>query len=181
VFQVWTEAIARRALAPHLPEDVLRAYLASIETWRTAVLPAMLREAHPWLDDASLTAALDDALEELGDPIPPWGELHRLRLAHPLARIPGLEALFTAVDEPIGGDEQTVAAAGMDGVAGRTAAVIASVRMVWDLADPHAGVPVVASGVSSNVASPHWADQQPTYRDGTSPPAGGGETLTLTP
>ena len=76
-------------------------------------------------------------------PSRPGGELHRLRLAHPLARIPGLGPLFTAVDEPMGGDEQTVAAAGTDGVAGRTAAVIASVRMVWDLADPHADVPAL--------------------------------------
>ena len=44
--------------------------------------------------------------------------------------------------------------------------MIASVRMVWDLADPHAGVPVLARGVSGNVASPHWADQRAAYRDG---------------
>ena len=181
IFEVWTEAIARRALAPHLPPSVLTAYLASIETWRCAVLPAMLRDAHPWLDAATLAAALDDALAELGDPIPAWGQIHRLRLAHPLARIPGLGPLFTAVDEPMGGDEQTVAAAGADGVAGRTAAVIASVRMVWDLADPHATVPVLPAGISGNVASPHWADQRDAYRDATAPPEVAPTVLTLAP
>jgi penicillin amidase len=186
VYEVWTEAIARRALAARVGDDVFRAYAASAETWKGAVLPSLLEDPRGWLDDDLLAGALDDALEELGDPIPTWGELHRLVLAHPLARIPGLEPLFVAADEPLGGDEHTVAAAGMDGVAGRTAAVVPSIRMIWDLAAIAAGaegsVMTLPSGVSGNPASPHWNDQTTAFMEGVGPrgtaPAGG---LTLAP
>jgi penicillin amidase len=181
VWEVWTEAIARRALSKGLGESLFRAYTASAETWKNTVLPALLQSPGSWIDEELLAEALADALEELGDPIPAWGELHRLVLAHPLAKIPGLEPLFVAVQEPLGGDEQTVAAAGMDAAAGRTAAVIASVRMVWDLADPEGGSCSVPTGVSGNPASAHWRDQQAAYAHGKREPAGLPRRLVITP
>jgi penicillin amidase len=180
VFQAWVEAIAERALGPHLPAPAIAAYLASLETWRCAALPAMLETGHPWVGDDVLAGALEDALAAL-EPDETWGDRHRLTLAHPLARIPGLEPMFTAADRPLGGDEQTVAATGADRVAGPAAAVIASVRMVWDLADPHACTPVVPTGVSGNPASPHWADQTEAYTTGETPPADSGGVLTIEP
>ena len=65
---------------------------------------------------------------------PGAGALHRVRLAHPLAGIPGLEPLFTAVDAEVGGDESTVAQTAFDG---RTwnVVVLPSWRAVYDLAD----------------------------------------------
>lgn len=181
LWETWTETIARRALAEKMGESLFRAYTASWETWKCAVLPSLLRDPGSWLDDDLLAAAYHDALEELGNPIPTWGELHRLVLAHPLAKIPGLEPLFVAVDEPLGGDEQTVAAAGMDAVAGRTAAVIASVRMVWDLADLPGCAFAVPAGVSGNPASPHWRDQTAAYLGAESLPAGTAKRLLVTP
>ncbi|HEX6844614.1 MAG TPA: penicillin acylase family protein [Actinomycetota bacterium] len=182
VWEVWTEHIARRALAERLGEDLHRAYTASWETWRCAVLPALLADdPDGWLAGDVLEDAYAAALAELGDPIPTWGELHRLRLAHPLAAIPGLEPLFVAVDEPIGGDEQTVAAAGVDAVAGRTAAVIPSVRMVWDLADPAGSTFAVPAGVSGNPASPHWNDQADAFLGRAPLPDGPSRTLTVNP
>lgn len=166
LYEVWTETIARRTLAPRLGEDLFRAYLASPEAWKCSVLPALLREPAGWLDAATLRVALEDALDELGEPIPAWGELHRLVLAHPLAAVPGLGPLFVAVGEPMGGDEQTVAAAGLDTVAGRRAAVIASWRVVWDLADPASSAWSLPAGVSGSPVSPHWRDQATVYRDG---------------
>lgn len=179
VFQRWTEAIAHHVLGPHLPEPAVRAYLASPETWRCAVLPDMLASSHPWITTEHLTAALDEVLVGLGSD-GTWGDVHRLRLAHPLAVIPGLAPLFTAVDAPMGGDEQTIAAAGADLAAGEGAAVIASVRMVWDLADPQAGTPVVPTGVSGNPASPHWNDQFAGYTDGPVSVSAPAETQALT-
>jgi penicillin amidase len=182
VWEVWIEHIARRALGDRLGEDLYRAYTASWETWRCAVLPALLADdPDGWLAGDVLEDALATALAELGEPTPTWGELHRLRLAHPLAAIPGLEPLFVAVDEPLGGDEQTVAAAGVDAVAGREAAVIPSARIVWDLADLDASILVLPAGVSGNPASPHWNDQTPAYRAGTRPPDGPARTLTVNP
>ena len=172
VWTAWTGTIARRALADRLGPELLAAYTASWETWRCSVLPALLRRPEGWLDDDMLRRALTEALEELGTPIPTWGDVHRLVLAHPLAAIPGLEPLFVAVDAPIGGDAQTVAASGIDGAAGMRAAVIASARMVWDLAnldDPTASTVLVPSGVSGNPASPHWRDQTAAYLSGEVP------------
>ena len=186
VWTVWTETIARRALAPALGEQLFVAYTASWETWRCMVLPALLAEPGAWLDDDLLAAALDDALRELGEPVPTWGELHRIVLAHPFAQIPGLETMFTAVDVGAGGDAQTVAAAAVDGAAGagRRAAVIASARMVWDLAEPERSAWTVPTGVSGNPVSSHWSDQAGTHTDRSaagSRDAGHVERLTLTP
>ena len=96
----------------------------------------------------------------------------RLRIAHPLAGIPGLEAVFTAMSEPFGGDEQTVAQGGFDGLEGYRPAVIPSWRVVWDLGDLERSVGVVPTGVSGNPASPHWNDQVGLYVRGEAKPYG---------
>ncbi len=169
LYHTWTTAIARRILSPRVPEDVLDGYLAWGETWRCQVLPALLEDPGRWLDDDLLRAALDDAIEEVADRT--WGDLHRLVLAHPLARIPGLEALFVAADAPFGGDEQTVANGGYDATQHHRAAVIPSWRVVWDLADLDRSVAVLPSGTSGNPASPHWNDQASLYLAGRTRPA----------
>jgi penicillin amidase len=169
LYHVWTTAIARRMLGPRLEPEVLTAYLAWRETWRCTVLPALLAEPGPWLDDDLLRDALTDAITEVAGRS--WGELHRLTLAHPLAAIPGLESLFVAASIPFGGDEQTVCQAGPDGTEGYTAAVIPSWRVVWDLADPDQSRAVLPTGVSGNPASPFWADQLPIYSNGDLRPA----------
>ncbi|MGE5225787.1 MAG: penicillin acylase family protein, partial [Planctomycetaceae bacterium] len=169
LYHAWTTAIARRALGSRVPEEVVTGYLAWGETWRCQVLPALLDEPGGWIDDDLLRDALDDAIAEVGDGT--WGDLHRLVLAHPLARIPGLEGLFVAADAPFGGDEQTVANGGYDAAQRYRAAVIASWRVVWDLADLDRSVAVLPSGASGNPASPHWNDQAPLYLSGRTRPA----------
>jgi penicillin amidase len=165
LFNAWCGAIARRVVGPHLGEDLTRAYLAWREPFQCLALPRLLRERPTgWLDDDLLREALDEALTEADGR--PWGELHRLRLAHPLAAIPGLEGLFVAADLPWGGDEQTVAQAGMDGTQGFATAVIPSWRVVWDLGDLDRSAGVVPTGNSGNPASPHWADQTERYAAG---------------
>jgi penicillin amidase len=142
------------------------------------VLPRLLRERpEDWLDDDLLRDALDDAIEETGDA--PWGERHRLVLAHPLAAIPGLEGLFVAADLPLGGDEQTISQGGTDGVVGDRVAVIPSWRAVYDLADPDGGSGVLPAGVSGNPASPHWNDQTADYAAGATHPFPGPPTASL--
>ena len=165
VFNVWSRHIARRALEPRLGEELFRHYHAWREPFQCQALLALLRTPGGWLDDDLLRAALDDALEELrevegDDPATwRWGAIHRLRLAHPLASIPGLEPLFLAADVELGGDEQTVMQAGFDGRDGYPAAVIPSWRAVYDLADLDRSVGVMPTGISGNPASAHWSDQ----------------------
>ncbi len=177
VFNVWCQHLARRILIPVLGEDVFRAYHAWREMFQCEVLPGLLREpTAAWFADGDggspagardrlLHDALADALAELterlgADPAGwSWGALHRVRLVHPLGALPGLEPLFSAVDAPFGGDEQTVAQGGFDGRDGYPTAVIPSWRAVYDLADLDRSMGVLPAGNSGNPASPHWNDQ----------------------
>jgi penicillin amidase len=164
LYEIWTRSIARLVLEPKLGTELTGAYLAAAETWTGSVLPRLLNDPDGWLDDDLLRAAIDEAIEEAGDGT--WGDVHRLVLAHPLASIPGLEALFVAADAPFGGDEHTVAQGGPDGAAGLLAGVIPSWRAVWDLADLDRSVAISPAGVSGNPGSPHWNDQVSRYLEG---------------
>jgi len=177
VFQAWSGALARRTSGSELGE-VFERYYADREIWHSSVLPGIVAEAasgNARSRDA-VRAAFDDAIaglqERLGDDISAWswGALHRLRLAHPLARIPGLESLFTAVDAGVGGDETTVAQAAFDGRHGFDVAVIQSWRAVYDLADLDRSVGVLPAGVSGNPASPYWNDQAELWLTGGTHP-----------
>ncbi|MGH2631455.1 MAG: penicillin acylase family protein, partial [Actinomycetota bacterium] len=172
VFQVWSAAVARRVLEPLLGEVLFGRYHADREVWHCSVLPTLAREGDP----APLAAALEDAVAELrqrlgADPAGwRWGALHRLRLAHPLATIPGLEPLFTAADAEIGGDESTVMQTSFDSRERLDAVVIPSWRAVYDLADLDRSVGVLPTGISGNPASPHWNDQAHLWLAGATHP-----------
>jgi penicillin amidase len=178
VFNVWSRRIAHRVLVPLLGEELTYRYHGWREAFQCEVLPELLRDRGPeaWLDARSLGVALTEAVTDLrasqGDEPSAWrwGSMHRLRLAHPLASIPGLDALFLAADEPIGGDEQTVMQTGFDGRAGWEAAVIPSWRAVWDLGDLDRSVAVLPSGNSGNPSSPHWNDQTADFLAGGTHP-----------
>ena len=168
----WVKHLGRRALGPWLGDDLADAYLVWRERWVCTALPALLEAGDERVGATTVTAALTDAIDELTSALGErpadwtWGGLHTLTLAHPLAAIPGLEGLFVAARLGVGGDEQTVAQAGIDGAKGYAAAVIQSWRMVVDLADPteiHATLP---AGNSGNPSSPHWNDQVGTYASG---------------
>jgi penicillin G amidase len=184
LYEAWARAIARLALGPELGEDLSKAYVASAQSWTGSVLPRLLDRPNRWVDDDLVLAALDEAIEEVDGRT--WGDIHRLVLAHPLASIPGLEALFVAADAPLGGDGHTVAQGGLDGPVGYRAGVIASWRAVWDLGDLDRSACVSPSGASGNPGSPHWDDQLPLYLQGRlrpSPvhPVVGHEALMIAP
>ena len=183
VLGAWSAAIARRLLAARLGEELFAAYAERRETFHGDVLPALLRDANDAVSGDDLAAGLDEAIAEAAGRT--WGELHELRLEHPLAAIPGLDALFTAGAVPFGGDEQTVAQGGFDGLEGYRPAVIPSWRVVWDLGDLERSVSVVPSGVAGNPASPHWNDQVDLYASGRAKPCGfeteAVATLTIVP
>jgi penicillin amidase len=130
----------------------------------------MLAHSTDRVDPGALRDALQEAIELAEGRT--WGEIHALKLAHPLARIPGLDQLFTAATIPHGGDESTICQGAMDPLRSHTPAVIPSWRAVWDLGDLERSVAVVPSGVSGNPASPHWADQSQLFAAGEARPAG---------
>ena len=156
-----------RLFADRMGPELFAAYQGFRETFVCRVLPDMLADQ---VDPDALRAALDAAIAEVGDRT--WGELHTLVLAHPLARIPGLEEVFTAAEIPLGGDSQTVAQGGFDALMGYRPAVIPSVRAVYDLGDLERSTSVLPTGISGNPASPHWNDQAAPYAAGQAKPAG---------
>jgi penicillin amidase len=168
----WVTHLGRRALGPWLGDDLADACLVWRERWVCTALPAMLEAGDGHVDANIVADAFTDAVAELSatlgdDPSGwTWGALHRLTLAHPLAAIPGLEPLFVAASLGVGGDEQTVAQAGIDGTKGYAAAVVQSCRMVVDLADPGRPRVTLPAGNSGNPASAHWADQLASYANG---------------
>jgi penicillin amidase len=171
VFQVWSGHVARRRLLGTLGEDLFGRYAADREVWHCQVLPALVHDPEGKAEE-DLLAAFDDTMAELRDRFGNdesawrWGAVHRLRLAHPLADIPGLDPLFTAVDAEVGGDETTVCQTAFDAREGFDVAVIPSWRAVYDLADLDRSVGVLPAGNSGNPASPHWNDQAPLWLGG---------------
>lgn len=170
LYELWISAIGRHLFADRLGKDLFEAYDDFREVFVARALPAMLAHSTDRVDPEALRAALDDALDEAGDRT--WGEIHRLILAHPLARIPGLDAVFTAAVIPYGGDDGTISQGAFDTRLGHRPAVIPSWRAVWDLGDLERSVSVVPAGVSGNPASPHWADQSPLFVGGEAKPSG---------
>ncbi|HYG72452.1 MAG TPA: penicillin acylase family protein [Actinomycetota bacterium] len=146
-------------------------YLAWRESFVCAALPAVLdaATAPTWTGgvalDELLLDALRDAIRSLTDRLGEdrdawrWGALHRVRFAHVLARMPGMDAVFVAGEHELGGDEQTVLQAGFDARHGFEPVVIPSYRVVVDLADVDATRAVVPTGGSGHPSSPHWNDQ----------------------
>jgi len=171
VFQAWVTALMRRLVGSRVPEDTFAAYQGFRETFVTRVLPDLLENGTDRLDPRALRDALIEALDATEGTT--WGDLHTLSLAHPLARIPGLDMLFTAATPPLAGDGQTVAQAGFDVLNNAyRPAVIQSVRAVYDLGDLERSISVLPAGISGNPASPHWADQHALWATGAAKPAG---------
>ena len=176
VYEVWLGAIAAVVLGAGEDPQTFAEYFAAREPFVCSALPAMLeRGGSPpgggaWGDllGSTLEGALDRLETELGADASAWrwGSLHRARFAHPLARLPGLGALFVAAEHEVGGDEQTVLQSGLDGRLGFDATVVPSWRQVVDLSNVDATLAVLSTGQSGNPASSHWNDQSPLWAAG---------------
>jgi penicillin amidase len=183
LYQVWNVKIAEALLLPRLGDELYRHY-HSLRQWTNAfqfqALPNLLRvptarwfgengrEPRDRLLHRALDAALDELTATLGDDPHAWrwGDLHRVRLAGPLARIPGLEELFVGGEAPLGGDEQTVLQGMYAPGEGYGAAVIPSWRMIVDLSDLDRSLGVHTLGQSGHPASPHFRDLFPLWLAG---------------
>lgn len=182
VYNVWLHEIGVRLFEAAGASDHADRYLAWREVFVCTALPRLLGGAPPtWTGlsdwDELLLDALDAALERLTDRLGRdrtawrWGGLHRVRFAHPLARMPGLEPIFVAAEHELGGDEQTVLQAGFDGRSGFEPAVVPSYRVVVELADVDRTRAVLPTGQSGHPASAHWNDQASMWSEGRLRPA----------
>jgi penicillin amidase len=97
-----------------------------------------------------------------------WGEIHRLRLPHPLARLPILGRKLYFGDWPVGGNGETILKSGYGLTDQRHfAGLVAVSRHVSDMADLDANHFVLLGGQDGWLGSTTLLDQVPLWRDGT--------------
>ncbi|MGZ8606390.1 MAG: penicillin acylase family protein [Actinomycetota bacterium] len=183
IYNTWLARLAWSLLGADGDRATFDRYHAWREAFVCAALPALLEHEPPaWADgdggwDVRLLDALGGALAMLTERLGPdragwrWGALHGVRFAHPLARMPGLDAVFVAAEHELSGDEQTVLQGGFDARHGFQAVVVPSWRLVADLGDVDGSMAVLPTGQSGNPASPHWNDQAPLWIGGELRPA----------
>ncbi len=175
IYESWCKHLATAILLPKLGGELFDHFYGRRQwtnSFQVQVLPTLLRNpTAQWFGaegvagrDVVLRETLDEAVSELtsllGEDMDDWrwGALHKIRFAHPLAILPGLESLFVAAEIEIGGDEQTIHQGLFEPGAGYNAVVIPSWRHVIDLADVDASVGTNTVGQSGNPASPHYKD-----------------------
>lgn len=134
----------------------------------------------------ALRSALNDLADRYGDDPEGWrwGRVHPLHFPHALG---GANALFRRIfsrELEVGGAQETVAQVGWDPGDPYTAVWAPCWRIVADPVHPERSRWQQFTGNSGHVASEHYDDLQPRWRDGfTQPLAGEGpwRVLTLTP
>jgi penicillin amidase len=175
LYEAWCKHIARAVLLPKLGEDLFDHFHGRrhwTNSFQYQALPSMLRfPSAAWFGgngvqarDGVLRRALGDAIEELTAPLGGdmaawrWGALHKVRFAHQLAMLPGLDELFVGGVVESGGDEQTILQGAFEPGVDYSAVVIPSWRQIIDLSDPDAAIGMHTTGQSGHPASEHWRD-----------------------
>ncbi len=93
-----------------------------------------------------------------------WGTIHRLRLAHPLALVPGLRRWLRFGDWPWAGSSDTVMKAAHGPVQGpHTVGYGSNARYIFDLSDPDANHIVLLGGQDGAPGSAAFLDQVPLF------------------
>jgi penicillin G amidase len=101
-----------------------------------------------------------------------WGDVHQVARVHPLSGALGMAPLPLV---PMGGDADTIQAAGYGWAAGAPFHVLnlSVYRQVVDLAEPGGASWVIPGGSSGDPRSPHFADQLAEWAEHRRIPMGG--------
>lgn len=172
IFAVWVDELTRGLLVPRLGEARFLS-LYGKRQFRPAVEGILARDDAWWCAPRRCAErrdeALDRALERLQRLLGPdvarwqWGELHPALSVHrPFGSVAPLAALFD-VRVPTGGDNFTVNVGQYWPNDPRTPFAnrhAASLRAVYDLADPERSVFIYQTGQSGHVFSPFYADMR---------------------
>ncbi len=126
----------------------------------------------------ALAAAWTDAVGQAG-PDPArwrWADVHQAVRTHPLAGVPGVEAVGPWARTPMGGDADTIQAAAYGWRRGTpfTVTNLSVYRQVIDLAERGSASFVIPGGTSGDPASPHFADQLALWAEHRRIPMTGG-------
>ena len=132
----------------------------------TALLEEDIAAADEELLRQALAAGLSAAADGL-DAFAGWGDMHRLRLAHPLSRLPLAGRRYRFADEGVGGSSETLMKTAHGTAAGRHAVTYGSnARHISDLSDPDANWFVLLGGQDGRFNSSTLLDQWDLWRRG---------------
>lgn len=101
------------------------------------------------------------------DPTLAWGDLHRLRIAHPIASVPLLGRSYVFGDEPTAGTTTTIHKSAHAVQRARHFATYgANARLVCDLSTLDENYVVLLGGQDGHLGSRHLLDQIPMWQSG---------------
>jgi penicillin amidase len=127
----------------------------------------------PQLPSEVLHRALRQALkllrEQLGDDMAQWtwGRLNRIHFAHPIGSVKPFNLVFNRGPYPLGGDHDTLLrASGKPSFPLEPVAVVDALRFIADPSDWDRCRIMIPGGQSGHVASRHYADRIPLWREG---------------
>jgi len=180
VYEAFLVRAAQTLFRPRLGEELWRRYAR-----RPFAMAALLwlwdRPQDPWWGpggrDGAAARILREAVQDLEARLGRdrrrwrWGELHQAWFAHLLDPIPVLGRLLGLGPFPTPGDGWTVNQAAYSLLRPFHQTVVASMRMVVDLADPDRSVAVHTTGQSGLPAHPHRADLAPCGLPAATTPA----------
>ncbi len=153
------------ALQQALPDQARLRPVAAIWQGRAMLLAQILA-----LDDATLRPMLGRAMDKalaLLRRQRDWGRVHRMRLRHYLAAVPGLRARFDFGDYASPGGNDTLNKSGHGPATGAHGVTYgASARFLTDMADPDSSRVVLLGGQDGWLGSDTFLDQVPLWRAG---------------
>lgn len=119
-----------------------------------------LRGTRDWVIRRSFSEAVTELTGKLGgDPQKwRWGDLHTVHFKHVLARIPGLEGLFSLPPVPAPGSRYTVNVSGFDYDKPYGVTIIPSWRQIIDWSDPDKSLAMHSTGQSGLLFNQHYGD-----------------------
>ena len=125
-----------------------------------------IEAADPEILGAALETALSGAAARIGD-FADWGEMHRLRLAHPLSNLPLIGGRYRFADYPAAGSSDTLMKTAHATTSERHATRYgANARHISDLSDPDLNFFVLLGGQDGWINSSTFLDQVPLWRAG---------------
>ncbi len=132
----------------------------------TALLADDIAAADEETVRAALAAGLRAAADGL-DAFSGWGDMHRLRLAHPLGRAPLIGGRYRFVEEGVAGSSETVMKTAHNATAERhTVTYGSNARHISDLSDPDGNWFVLLGGQDGWFNSTTMLDQWELWRRG---------------
>ena len=121
-------------------------------------------------DEETLRTALASGLRAAADGLDAfsgWGDMHRLRLAHPLSRAPLIGGRYRFVEEGVAGSSETVMKTAHNATAERhTVTYGSNARHISDLSDPDENYFVLLGGQDGWFNSSTMLDQWELWRRG---------------